>query len=96
MRKQKPVYDDDDGRIVADMSDLTRQNLLIPRFHPPQKPAQQAAPEPEHDRPWEDKSISPKERKWYILGALKAALLIALAFILGLGLIILLVLWLGK
>ena len=34
--------------------------------------------------------LSPEERRWYVLGALKASMLIALAFIGGLGLIVLL------
>ncbi len=32
--------------------------------------------------------LTPKERRWVILGALSSALLIALAFIVGLGIII--------
>ena len=42
-----------------------------------------------------DDYIPPEDRKWYVLGALKAALLIALAFIVGLGIVIfvLLKLW---
>ena len=52
-------------------------------------------PYPEHretneqavqERPWENESeFTPRERRMYVLGALKAALLIALAFIVGLG-----------
>lgn len=38
------------------------------------------------ERPWENESeFTPQERRMYVLGALKAALLIALAFIVGLG-----------
>ena len=38
------------------------------------------------ERPWENESeFTPGERRMYVLGALKAALLIALAFIVGLG-----------
>ncbi len=36
--------------------------------------------------------LSPKERRWVILGALSSALLIALAFLAGLGIIVALML----
>ena len=42
------------------------------------------------ERPWEQPELmTPQERRMYVLGALKAALLIGLAFIVGLGLVIL-------
>lgn len=37
--------------------------------------------------------MTKEERRWYVLGALKAALLIGLVFIVGLGLAILLMIW---
>ena len=88
----KKVYDDDDGRTIADMSGIERQPLFLPRMPKRPPPAPPAQPEPErgHDRPWETSELSPEERRWYILGALKASMLIALAFIGGLGLIVLL------
>ncbi|MDE7171415.1 MAG: hypothetical protein K2O11_05995 [Oscillospiraceae bacterium] len=86
----KKVYDDDDGRTIADMSGIERQSLFLPRIPKRDRPAPPAQPEPERDRPWETSELSPEERRWYILGALKASLLIALAFIGGLGLIVLL------
>lgn len=46
------------------------------------------------DRPWEDNSLSKSERRMYILGALRAGLLVALAYIIGLGLLIALLIWL--
>ena len=54
-------WDDDDGRIIADMSALRK---------------------PSSENEFE---FTPRERRMYVLGALKAALLIALAFIAGLG-----------
>ena len=39
-------------------------------------------------RPWETGGVSRETRKGFIWGALSAALLIALAFIVGLGLVI--------
>ena len=44
----------------------------------------------ENPRPWEDTSLSRKERWIYALGALKASLLIGGAYIVGLGAVILL------
>lgn len=90
MRKKR-VYDDDDGRTIADMSGVQRQPLFLPRLpEGARRTAARPAPPEENARPWEETGLSKKERLWYLLGALKAALLIALAFIGGLGLIVLL------
>ena len=87
-------WDDDDGRIIADMSGIERPRLLLPRIGGRKSSTAQgsdhAQREPEgqtvKERPWENESeFTPKERRMYVLGALKAALLIALAFIVGLG-----------
>ena len=40
--------------------------------------------------------MTPEERRWYVLGAMKAGLLIGLAYIVGLGLVVLLFLWGAK
>ena len=86
----KKVYDDDDGHTIADMSGIQRSPLFLPRLPKRDRSTPPAQPEPERDRPWETSELSPEERRWYILGALKASMLIALAFIGGLGLIVLL------
>ena len=92
---RKREWDDDDGRTIASMSDVGRQNLFIPR-KPIRDERKQNAPESEFerskkDRPWEQsEQFTKQERRWYAFGALKAALLIAMAFIVGLGLAILL------
>ncbi|MDE6260646.1 MAG: hypothetical protein K2M42_07265 [Oscillospiraceae bacterium] len=86
----KKVYGDDDGRTIADMSGIQRQPLFFPRLPKRDLPAPPAQPEPDRDRPWETSELSPEERRWYILGALKASMLVALAFIGGLGLVVLL------
>jgi hypothetical protein len=96
MSEKKPAFEDD-GRTVADMSGITRQNLFLPRM--PRKntqvPPQQEPESSSSDRPWENTGLSRKESLWYALGALKAAFLIALAFLVGLGLVVaaLLLLW---
>ena len=94
MDRRKKVHDDDDGRTIADMSGVNRQPLFVPRGlrDASRKPQRQEPEDPQREeRPWEkqEELLSREERRWYILGALKAALLIALAFILGLGLAIL-------
>ena len=92
---RKREWDDDDGRTIASMSDVGRQNLFIPR-KPIRDERKQNVPESEFerskkDRPWEQsEQFTKQERRWYAFGALKAALLIAMAFIVGLGLAILL------
>ncbi len=81
---------EDDGRTVADMSGIERPRLFIPRLPKSgSRPSQDTQPEMD-DRPWEkDKdSLSRDEKRWYVLGALKAALFIGLAFIVGLGVLI--------
>ena len=86
--------DDDDGRIIADMSGIERPRLLMPRIGGRTSSAEQGADSVQREskeravkeRSWENESeFTPQERRMYMLGALKAALLIALAFIVGLG-----------
>ena len=82
MSKRKKQYDDDDGRTIADMSALTPGGGFK-GFAPDKKKRQDESEQEE--RPWED-GFMREERRMYTLGALKAALLIALVFIVGLGL----------
>ena len=71
--KSRPEFEDD-GRVIADMSDIERPNLLIPRL-PNKRPS-----DPEKTAPSGD-AFSSEERKAAASGALAAALLIALVFI---------------
>lgn len=91
MAKKRKEYEDDDGRTIADMSGVSRPSLMgqLPYRMRIRKPTDGAYP-PEHILQKDD--MSPGARMWYMLGALKAALLIALAFIVGLGLLVLLML----
>ena len=101
---RKKTWDDDDGRTIASMSDVQRPNLFIPRknqrdSHMPAHPDAVNATDSfvpveeeasENDRPWDQSDrFSKQERRCYALGALKAALLIGMAFIVGLGIAIL-------
>ena len=94
MSKKKHIYDDDDGRTIADMSDISRPNLYTVRTAWNLK--RQNTDEKITADPNLDQQLSPSERRMFILGALKAALLIALAFIVGLGLVIFLLLMFWK
>ena len=88
----KKVYDDDDGRTIADMSGLDFPGAFSFRGVRPKKPEPEGkGDQPEtDDRPWEAQmgQLSKCELRMAILGALKAAMLIALAYIAGLGLLI--------
>ena len=75
---------EDDGRTIADMSGITRPPLLIPRIR-----KTGAAPQ-EPSGP--DAGLSRKERGYAALGATMAALLIAMVFMVGLGIAIFLML----
>lgn len=89
MAHAKKSYEDDDGRTIVDMSQVERPSMfgfradLLPEKRREQPQARKKS------RPWEEEApISPKERRMYALGALKAALLIGLAYLAGLALII--------
>ena len=91
---KKRIYDDDDGRTIADMSGVGRPELLSFRREGERPDPRPEQPTEEYGDfgPFQDKA----ERRMYILGALRAALLIALAFIAGLGLIVALMLLIWK
>lgn len=88
---RRKEYPDDDGRSIADMSGVERPRL----FSVPVRKKEQKDEEPDASaKPqWVNpaSSMSKADRRAFIWGALGAALLIALAFIAGLGLVILLI-----
>ena len=83
--------EEDDGRVIADMSGIETPSLFAP-FSGRKKRREGEVPKVKNDRPWEDSSLNKKERFWYAMGALKAALLIGLAYLAGLAAVILLLL----
>jgi hypothetical protein len=91
MKSRKSSWEDD-GRTVADMSGVSGPSMFVPRKSSAQKESQPRPDIKSSDRPWEDQPYSRKERILLVLGALKATLLIAGAFLLGLGLAIYLML----
>lgn len=95
-RKDRRLADDDDGRTIADMSGVDGHGSLLSSMiglRGDRKRSRSDGDEPgspaaaDHT---DNTEITREERRWYIFGALKAALLIFLAFALGLGLIVLL------
>ena len=84
MRRNERIYEDDDGRTVADMSGIEPQPLLVPRIHKRRDRADFREPDaPDaNDRPWDTSGeLSREERNAAISGALKAGLLIGGVFL---------------
>ncbi len=83
---KKRIYEDDDGRRIADMSGIERPSLFTVRHAPEReqpRPPQEGEPtKTESDGPTMNRS----ERRAAVVGALTAALLISLVFMAGLGL----------
>ena len=94
MAKQRRTYDDDDGRTIVDMSGVERPSMFghMPRYGR-KNPVFSAPEEKKPRRPWEQEGFNRSERKAAVRGALSAALLIGLAYIVGLGLLVLLLLY---
>lgn len=86
---------EDDGRTIADMSDLDRPKAFSFQIGDLHQESRERDAMPPAQTEWQQLNLSGKERWLMIAGALKASLLIALAYILGLGLVVwlLLQLW---
>lgn len=83
--KKRKVYEDDDGRTIADMSGISHPATFVPRRERPQgQEKENDFPVKEHEEPF-----TREERRMYVFAALKASLLIAAAFIVGLGAVVL-------
>lgn len=87
MQGNKKQYDDDDGRTVADMSDLSRQPLIMPRFNKSEEKEEEQS-KTQNDDNYE---MSSSERRAFIGGALGAALAIASVFAIVGGIVIFLI-----
>lgn len=87
MARKGREYDDDDGRTIADMSDMSAPGLMgHPRVDKPEERAEERPQRPA----WEQTTPSRKERASMIWIALGAALLIALIFLGAIALVIVL------
>ena len=85
----KKTFDDDDGRVIADMSDIERTPLIIPRLdhlHKKKEPEEKT-----ESNPWENADFSSKEKRSFIAGALGATLLVASIFAVVGGIVIFLI-----
>ena len=92
-KRDKDTLPQDDGRTVADMSDLAPHRNWLGGWTdsaPGTSRRELSQPEPpREDRPWEQAPEFDREQRfWAIMGALKAALLIGLAYVVGLGLLV--------
>jgi len=76
MPNYKKQYDDDDGRTVADMSDLSRQPLIMPRFNKSEEKEEEQS-KTQNDDNYE---MSSSERRAFIGGALGATLAVGSVF----------------
>lgn len=90
MRKQR-VYDDDDGRTIADMTDVGAHPVIAPRFSKRKKEQPEGADSSAPENP-----ISRSERRGFVWGALSAALLIGAVFMIGIALAIVAMLLIWK
>ncbi len=90
MARRNKVYDDDDGRTIADMSDVTGPSMFLP-----QKSGRKKPPMEQNEPSGSEQEWDPRDRRIYVFGALRAALLIALVYAVGFALIIglLLLIW---
>ena len=77
MRPREPF--EDDGRTIADMSGIAPQPTIVPRRKPRKEPETNSG---------EGLELTRKEKRWAVLGAMKAVLLIAGAYLLGLGILL--------
>lgn len=90
-RRKDERFAEDDGRTIADMSQISGMRMSGRMRCDGPKDASFVSPEAdtaEAQRPWEDSTFTRKERWMYTLGALKASLLIGFAYLAGLGLLV--------
>ena len=89
---------EDDGRTIADMSGIVPQPTLLPRRSKRQEPLRQSGGERQELRQQsggEQPALTKQERHWAAVGAVRAVLVIAGVYLLGLGALlgILFLLW---
>ena len=82
----------DDGRTVADMSGVERPGLLFPRRRSAGGAGPRAAGTGGNSLPWS--ALTRSERRAAILAVFSAALAVGFVYIIGIGAVTLLLLWL--
>lgn len=88
--------DADSGRVVADMTGVGRRNLILPGWPSGKRGELEAVPEEtQTSGSVYQEEITSEQRRWYILGAMKAALMIGAVYAVGFGIaiFILLLIW---
>ena len=102
-KKEDRRHEEDDGRTIADMSGIGRPGVFgwpaggdMPSAGGVPGMSEDGASGRGHAAQKYEQPLTKKERLLCALGALKAALLIGLAYIVGLGLVIALLLFLWK
>ncbi len=93
MAFNKKQYDDDDGRVISDMSDVGRQPMILPRFDHLHKSERRdmGREEGTEKRPEYETQYTNEERRALIGGTVAAALLVGAIFIVAIGLLIFLI-----
>ena len=93
MANNRKQYDDDDGRVISDMSDVGRSPLIMPRFdHFHKSERRDMGQEPETEkRPEYEVQYTKEERRALIGGTVAAALMVGAVFIVAIGLLIFLI-----
>ncbi len=92
--REYPQRDEDDGRVIADMSDVSRTPLIMPHFGTTGKSRREITDEPD-ERPQQYQQpvqLDSEERRAMIGGAVSAALLVGGAIALAFAALILLIL----
>ena len=83
MKKQ---YDDDDGRVIADMTDVRKRSLFLPQAvsdHRRKEAQEYRSASRNNNDPF-----TREEGRWYLFGALRAAIMIWLVYAAAFGLFI--------
>ena len=99
----KKEYDDDDGRVIADMSEVGQPNVLsgLVTVRKPPSEKKNTLPEKVKDKQQKKKEkqivldgvdIDKKTRKLFIFGTLRASLLIGLIYLAAFALLIVIML----
>lgn len=86
---RKDYSEEDDNRVVADMTGIERKNpFAIGR---PRGTRAELTPFHEEEKsPYGEDTLNSEQRRWYILGTLKAALAIGAVYAVGFAILILL------
>lgn len=85
----KNYSDPDDERVIADMSGVSRRSILTGRPRGTRAELKEV-PVKKQENPYDQEEITSEQRKWYILGTLKASLMIGAVYAIGFGIVILL------